>query len=151
MRGVKAYKALHVNVPVETKKRLEAYCGGMGQSQGSVVDAALREYMNNSSQATLIMQELARIRRGVGRVERNLDVMDAGLSGFLQLWLAYNPPMPEGQKKAAHQSAEERFDQMVTFIKDQLSSNRTFISRVADDDMFSREDIRALLEQEDSQ
>jgi hypothetical protein len=142
------YAALNARIQNDTKKRLEAYAAAKGQSQGSIVEAALREYLDDSSQATLILRELGRLRRAVGRIERNLDVMDAGLAGFVQMWLAYNPPLPGEQKEAAQAMASERFDQFITFIQHQIRQHKTFIAQVAEDDLLKNEDIRALLDME---
>jgi predicted DNA-binding protein len=143
-----SYAALNIRIHNDTKKRLEAYSAAKGQSQGSIVDAALREYLDDSSNATLILRELGRLRRGVGRVERNLDVIDAGIAGFVQMWLAYNPPLPGGQKEAAKAMAAERFEQFITFIQHQIKQHKTFIAQVAEDDLLRNEDIRALLDME---
>lgn len=139
---------LDVHVHPQTKKRLLAYSTAKGQSQGSIVDAALREYLDDSKQATLILRELGRLRRGVGRLERNLDILDAGLAGFVQMWLAYNPPLPEGQKQQAQSMAEGRFGQFLLFLREQLRQRKNFSAQVAEDDLLRHEDIRALLDME---
>lgn len=43
------YAALNIRIQNATKKRLEAYAAAKGQSQGSIVEAALREYLDDSS------------------------------------------------------------------------------------------------------
>ena len=74
--------------------------------------------------------------------------MDAGLAGFVQMGLAYNPPLPNGQKEAAQAMAAERFDQFITFIQHQIRQHKTFIAQVAEDNLLKNEDIRALLDME---
>ena len=44
---VKAYDQLHVHIQRKTKKRLTDYAKAKGQSQGSITDAALREYLDD--------------------------------------------------------------------------------------------------------
>lgn len=146
--STKAYAQLHVQIQRDTKKRLEAYSAAKGQSQGSIIEAALREYLDDSSQQTLVLRELGRLRRGVGRMERNLDVLDVALAGYVQFWLAYNPPLPEGQKAQAQALAASRFDQFIAFLQQQLGQQRTFTARMAGDDLIRNEDIRALLDME---
>lgn len=139
---------LHVNLPEDTKKRLVAYASAKGISQGSVVDAALRDYFNETLQADLILTELGRLRRGIGRLERNADITDAALAGYIQMWLAYKPPMAADQKQKAQAQAADRFDQFITFLQTQLEQQRTFSSLVAEDDLMMNKDIRALLDME---
>ncbi len=130
-----------------TKKKLSGYAAGRGQTMSSVVDAAISEYIDDTGQSTLILRELSRIRRGVGRLEKNLDVVDAALAGYIQMWLAYNPPLPPDQKEAAQAMASDRFDQFIDFVKRQVSQNRSFVRQIAEDDLFQDEDISRLLEE----
>lgn len=139
---------LHVHLQKETKKKLVAYAAAKGQSQGSIVEAALRDYLDDTLQADLILRELGRVRRGVGRLEKNMDVLDAAIAGYVQMWLAYKPPMADDQKQHAQAMAAERFDQFITFIQKQLEQDRTFIAQVSEDDLLKNEDIRALLDME---
>jgi len=147
-KSTKATAVLHVHLQKDTKKKLVAYAAAKDQSQGSIVEAALRDYLDDTLQADMILRELGRLRRGVGRLERNMDVLDAGLSGYVQMWLAYKPPMQQDQKAHAQAMAADRFDQFITFIQKQLEQQRTFIGSVADDDLLKNEDIRALLDME---
>lgn len=144
----KAIAVLHVHIRKQTKKKLLGYTAAKDQSQGSVVDAALSEYLDDAIQADLILRELGRLRRGVSRIERNMDVLDAAIAGYVQMWLAYKPPMAEDQKQHAQALAADRFDQFITFIQKQLEQQRTFIGQVSDDDLLKNEDIRALLDME---
>ena len=137
---------LDVHVHPQTKKRLLAYSAAKGQSQGSIVDAALREYFDDAKQATLILRELGRVRNAVARLERNQDVLDAGVAGFVQMWLAYNPPLPEGLKAKAQAQAEQRFGQFIKFLREQLRQRKNFIAQMVEDDLLRNEDIRTLLD-----
>ena len=112
------------------------------------MEAALREYLDEHWETELVIKELGRLRRGVNRLERGMDVMDAVLSGYVQLWLAYHPPLPQGQKAQAQKLAALRFEQLITFLQNQLSQQRTFGARMAEETLLKREDIRSLLDQE---
>lgn len=144
----KNYDRIHISLQRETKQRLHEYAAAKGLSKGSIVEAALREYLDDHWETELVLKELGRLRRGVNRLERGMDVMDAVLSGYVQLWLAYHPPLPQDQKVQAQKLAAQRFEQLITFLQNQLSQQRTFGSRMAEETLLKREDIRSLLDQE---
>ena len=144
----KAYDRMHISIQRETKQRLHEYAAAKGLSKGSIVEAALREYLDDHWETELVLKELGKLRRGVNRLERGMDVMDAVLSGYVQLWLAYHPPLPQDQKAQAQKLAAMRFEQLITFLQNQLSQQRTFGARMAEETLLKREDIRSLLDQE---
>lgn len=146
--AAKHYDRIHISLQRETKQRLHEYAAAKGLSKGSVVEAALREYLDEHWETELVLKELGRLRRGVNRLERGMDVLDAVLSGYVQLWLAYHPPLPQDQKAQAQKLAAQRFEQLITFLQNQLSQQRTFGARMTEETLLKREDIRSLLDQE---
>ena len=148
---VKAYDQLHVHIQRKTKKRLADYAKAKGQSQGSITDAALREYLDDDQgqQNTLLLRELANLKRSMVKLQRNQDVQDAALAGFVQLWLAYHPPLPAEQKDGAQRAAAQRFEQFVGFLEKQLQQQQGFNTRLtATEDDMRQEAVQALLNQE---
>lgn len=143
--------SLHVHIQRNTKQRLQAYAAAKDQSQGSIVEAALREYLDESSQQALVLRELQSLRRGMSRLERNLDVLDAALAGYVQFWLAYNPPLPDGQKQQAQTLAAQRFEQFLTFLQQQIRTQHTFMAQLQAEDWEQQDAVRALLAMEQDQ
>lgn len=139
---------LDVHIHPETKQRLLVHVAASGESQGSVVDAALRDYLDSSSLAILTRHELGELRGATARMERNLETLDASLAGFVQMWLAYHPPLPEEQKAPAQVMAEKRFAQFVRFLQGQLRQRKNFIAQLAENGLLGDGDIRALLDME---
>ena len=150
MSQSKAYDRLHVHIPRKTKKRLAEYALAKGQSQGSITDAALREYLDDDQgqQNTLVLRELATLKRSMGKLQHNQDVQDAALAGFVQLWLAYHPPLPAEQKANAQRAAAQRFEQFVGFLEKQLQQQQGFSSRLTTERDMRKEAVQALLNQE---
>lgn len=143
--------SLHVHIQRNTKQRLQAYAAAKDQSQGSIVEAALREYLDESSQQALVLRELQSLRRGMSRLERNLDVLDAALAGYVQFWLAYNPPLPDSQKQQAQTLAAQRFEQFLTFLQQQIRTQHTFMAQLQAEDWEQQDAVRALLAMEQDQ
>lgn len=136
---------LDVHIHPETKQRLLMHVAASGQSQGNVVDAALRDYLDGSSLAIQTRNELEKLHESMERIGHNLETLDAGLAGFVQMWLAYNPPLPEGQKAPAQVMAERRIGQFIEFMREQLRQRKTFTAQMMEDDWLTNGDIRALL------
>ena len=148
-KGAKAKHTdrIHAHINYAVKQRLNEYAALKGQTQASVIEAALQEYLDDEARSTLVLRELKQLRRGLNRVERNMDVLDAALAGYVQLWLAYNPPLPEAQKVHAQRMATQRFEQLLTFLQNQLRQRRTFTARLGDETLQEQEMLRELLDQ----
>lgn len=144
--GIKRNDRLSLSIPHETKQRLVAYAAARGQSQGSIVDAALREYLDDNVQATLVLRELGRMRRGVARLEQQASISDVVLKGFITMWLAHNPSLPKNQEEQASSQASLRMDEFIKYVRQQLSQQQGFKAFVSNDDLFSDAHLDEMME-----
>ena len=89
-----------------------------GATQSSIVEAALRERYNplQENLSKSLLKAAQKLRNDVNRIERVNDFTLSALSGFIRLWLCYNPSLPEDERKPAELSAARRFKKFVELV-----------------------------------
>jgi hypothetical protein len=112
---------IHPYVAEEIHRRLKAYCARRGLTDSGVVEAALRQYLDQSSDAALIMRRLDRAGRQVERVRRNGEILAEFVSLWVRLWFAHTPQIPESAKAAAQASAVKRYEQFLEYVTKRLA------------------------------
>ena len=114
------------------RKRLSLYASKKGTSYSSVVEAALAQYLDaDASDRALLLRRLDRIGQDVAVLERDLDVLSHAFGVFLQVWLAHTPPIDEGMKRTAEQSARERYSRFLDHLAAEAMKGESFVRQVA--------------------
>jgi hypothetical protein len=111
---------LHPYIAQDVYERLKAYCARRGLPDSGVVEVALREHLDQASEAALIMRRLDRIERRVSKVHRDLEMLCECFGVWVRLWFAHTPELPDSAKPAAQMSARKRFDQFEEFVAKRL-------------------------------
>ncbi len=111
----------------KVEKRLERYCDGSGVTQSAVVEAALRQHLDGTSDRTLLFRRLDRLGRAVARAQRDLELQAEAFAVFVKLWLAHTPSVAEEARSAARQTAEGRYRQYVKYVAEQFSGGKRFV------------------------
>jgi hypothetical protein len=114
---------LHPYVEAGLAKRLSEYSSAIGATESAVVQAAVREYLDQTSDAALVLRRLDRLGRAVAHIQRDLELLSGAFGIWLKLWFARNPSAPEG----AMASAESRYRQFVDYLGKQFSAGHRFI------------------------
>ena len=114
-------------VDVEVSKRLDRFCAATDSTVSAVVLAAVRQYLDGTSDATLVLRRLDRLGRAVARSQRDLEFLSEAFAVFLRVWFAHTPNIPEDSKKAARANAEGRYKQFVEHVAEQFSGGHRFL------------------------
>lgn len=141
-------KQIHPYLDHKLHQRFKRYCAANGQTESSVIEAALTEYLDDAKDTTLILRELGRVRRAIGRLERDSTVIAESLGVYTQLWFAHTPQLPDGQKEAAQALAWDRYQQYVQFVADELDRGHRFIADVVSENIINPDDIRDAVAEE---
>jgi hypothetical protein len=107
---------IHPYVEAALAKRLSEYSSAIGATS-AVVQAAVREYLDQTSDAPLVLRRLDRLGRAVAHIQRDLELLSGAFGFWLKLWFARKPSAPEG----AMASAESRYRQFVDYLGKQFS------------------------------
>ncbi|MGD0679505.1 MAG: hypothetical protein ABSC94_29295 [Polyangiaceae bacterium] len=108
-------------------ERLDQFCAAIHATESAVVAAAIRQYLDGTSDATLYLRRLDRLGRAVARGQRDLELLSEAFAVFIRLWFAHTPPVPESSKRSARESAGSRFRQFVEHVAEQFSGGSRFL------------------------
>ena len=114
-------------VPAELAQRLAEVCASTNATESAVVEAALRQHLDGTSDRTLLFRRLDRIGRAVERIHRDLELLSEAFGVFVQLWFAHTPSVDEGEKKSARRDAESRYKQFLEHVTWRFSGGRRFL------------------------
>jgi hypothetical protein len=118
---------LHPYVEQALAKRLSAHCAATGIPSSSVVEAALRQYLDGTSDRTLILRLLNRLSRAEARTQRDLELLSEAFGVWVRVWFAHTPSMEGAAKELARRTAESRFAQFVEHVVERFSGEKRFL------------------------
>ncbi|MGA3124855.1 MAG: hypothetical protein ABSF69_29260 [Polyangiaceae bacterium] len=108
-------------------ERLEQFCAAADATESAVVVAAIRQYLDGTSDATLYLRRLDRLGRALARSQRDVELLSEAFAVFVRVWFAHTPVVPESGKKSARAGAEIRYRQFVEHVAEQFSGGRRFL------------------------
>jgi hypothetical protein len=121
---------IHPRVAEEMYQRLRAYSARRRVTVNAVVVTALRQYLDQTSDATLLMRRLDRLTRRVVRVSREVELALEFLSVWSRFWFAHTPQLPEEAKAGANKLAAKRYEQMVDHLGKHLAGPQRLATEV---------------------
>ena len=114
-------------VPAELAERVVGVCASSGVTESAVVEGALRQYLDGTSDKALLLRRLDRLGRAVERDHRDLELLSEAFAVFVRLWFAHTPRVADDAKQGARLSAESRYKQFVEHVAVQFSEGRRFL------------------------
>jgi|HubBroStandDraft_4_1064222.scaffolds.fasta_scaffold57990_1 hypothetical protein len=108
-------------------KQLAAYSAATGITASAVVQAALRQYLDKTGDATLIMRRLDRLGRAGARTQRDLEIQMEAFALWVKVWFAHTPSIPDDGKDYARRTAESRFAQFQRYLVEQFQGGSRFV------------------------
>lgn len=115
---------VHSRINRRTFDRLQAYAARTGATNRAVMNAALDQYLDRSSDTALILRRLDRLTRGLGRSHRQNDTLAEFLAAYVHIWFAHTGSINPEQQKAARQSADRRYAEMIEFLRRRISGSK---------------------------
>jgi hypothetical protein len=118
-------------LPTELSDRLRTFASGKGSSQNSIIQKALKRYLDDNLDGPLILKRLDRLSRATTRVHRDVTIIADALAIFVQIYLAHTPRLLDADKPAAERAALERFAQFEDHVAAQMASGRSVMKAFA--------------------
>ena len=118
---------IHPYLPRALRAQLLQHCASVNATEASVVEAAIRKYIDGTGDKTLLFRRLDRLGRSIQRLERDLDLHMEAFAIWVKLWFAHTPSVPEDAKRSARQLAESRYRQFVEHVAEQFNAGRRFM------------------------
>jgi len=128
---------IHAQVHEDVRRRLKAFTARRGLSDCSVIEAALRQYLDQSSDAALIMRRLDRNGRRIDKVRGDVEILSEFVSLWARLWFAYTPQIPDEQKSAAQKNATARYQQFLGYVEKRLRGTQRLATDLLGEEPFS--------------
>jgi hypothetical protein len=125
-------------------KRIDQFCAATNATESAVVAVALGQYLDGTSDATLLLRRLDRLGRALARSHRDLEFLSEAFSVFLRIWFAHTPTIPENSKGSARESAESRYRQFVEHLVEQFSGGRRFLDDLPHESVGNDSELAAL-------
>jgi hypothetical protein len=100
---------LHPYVERELAKRLAEFGAASGIASSSVVQAALRQYLDRTSDTALILRRLDRLGRADARAHRDLELLSEAFAVWVKIWFVQTPRIDGDAKELARRTAESRY------------------------------------------
>jgi hypothetical protein len=131
---MKAIRRGHVRlqsyVEPDLAQRIDRFCAASGLSASTLIKSSICQYLDGTSDLTLVIRRLDRLGRAFERFHRDLQLLAEGFAVYVRLWLAHTPLIPEDGRRAARASAESRYKQFVEHVVQQFSGGERFINDV---------------------
>jgi hypothetical protein len=111
---------------VALRNRLSKHCAATGLSERAVIEDALRQYLDGTSDGALVLRRLDRLDQAIARDHHDLELLSEAFAMYLRQWFARTPGVPEGAKPPARQAAEGQWKQFVAHLADRFSNGHRF-------------------------
>ena len=115
------------HLPATLRDRLSSYCAASNITERAVFEAAVEQYLNGTSDMTLVLRRLDRLGRAADRVHRDVELLSASFAVFVRLWFAHTPSLREEAKPAAREDAESRYQQFKDYVAQEFAGGRRFL------------------------
>jgi hypothetical protein len=110
----------------EVRQRLARHCAGLGLTESAVVNEALAQYLDGTSDASLWMRRQDLLDRRVQRLARDVEILSQTVGMFLRIWFAHTPPLPKEARQSASQSGEQRYRLLLERVGVQFTEGKRF-------------------------
>lgn len=114
-------------VGAQLRQRLTRYCAAQGITESACVEAALTEYLDQTSDRILFMRRLDRLGRQTHRLERDQQLTLETLAAWIHIWFAHTPSIPDEAKSFATAQAESRYHRFTAHVARKFSGGPRFI------------------------
>jgi hypothetical protein len=145
MKGLyRGHVRLQSYVEPELAQRIDRFCAASGVSESALVKSSVCQYLDGTSDATLVLRRLDRLGRALEQAHRDLQLLAEGFAVFVRIWFAHMPAIPEDQRRAARASAESRYKQFVDHVVQQFSGGQRFIDDLPREPFADEAELTAL-------
>jgi len=124
-------------ISVSVRDRLTKYCAASGISERSVIENALRQYLEGSSDSALMLRRLDRLQVSVGRDHRDLELLSEAFGLYMRAWfLAHSPSVADSKTMRAGEGAYKAFAQ---HLGERFSAGHRFVDDLPKESMNDQE------------
>jgi hypothetical protein len=117
-------KNIHPYLPDELFDRFKKFVAAEGATESSVVEAALKEYLDQTTHKKLQLKHLNTIANSLEPLQRDLMIMVETVFAFVKLWMLHNPELPHNRKMSQTKAVAARVEKFKRYISKVISEER---------------------------
>ena len=125
---------VHAFIEDDVYKRMKAYSGRRGLADGAVIEEAIKQHLDQSTDAALIMRRLDRSGRRIDKIRVDVEMLTEFMSLWVRIWFAHTPRIADAQKGAAQTEAAQRYEQFLAFVTKRLTGTQRLAADLLGED-----------------
>jgi hypothetical protein len=111
----------------ELRARLTKSSAASGISESTIIESALRKYLDIGDDTELLLRRFDRVERELLREHRDLELLSEAFGRYMRLWFtAHAPHTAEGGKATARSAAETQYKQFAQHLGAQFVQGHRF-------------------------
>jgi hypothetical protein len=118
-----ARRQIKVRVEPELSVEVKRYCAAHGITETALMQAALKEYLTNTSPYEVLVRRLDRISLQVEQARHAVQMLTEAFASFVRLWLAHTPEVPSHDAASVWREALPRYRRFVDHVAKRLHSD----------------------------
>ena len=124
---------IDARIPADLRHRLAEYTKAKGAYECDVIRAALEQFLDGTSDMTLLYRRLDSINRSVARLHGTLDLHGEIIKEYVLIYLKNTPPLPAADLHASLREAARRYQLLVERVAASISAGRTWVDDLPKD------------------
>jgi len=126
-------RQIHAYVTPDLRKTLRVYAARRNCSESAIVDEAIKRYLDNETDSSLVLRRLDQVNRAMGGMQRSLEVITETVAAFIEIYYAHTPSIAPADKAAARQEAAARFASFMQHVSTKLRAGPSFAVELVKD------------------
>jgi hypothetical protein len=133
-------KQMNTRLPIHMVQQIKYVAQERGISEGSIVEAALRDYLGKTEHEEILLKKSDKILRQIERSRREQRTMFEVLSSFIRVYLTHAQDIPEHEKTNAELKGARKFTCFMELVAKALDENKPFFDEL-EEKRFTKEDF----------
>lgn len=123
-------KQVNTRLPLHMVQQIKYVASERGTTEGSIIEAALREYLGKTEQEAILLKQSEKISRKLERMRRENKAMLEVLSSFIRVYLTHAAEIPEHEKAQAELKGARKFARFMELVAKALEENKPFFDEL---------------------
>ena len=133
-------KQMNTRLPIHMVQQIKYVAKERGISEGSIVEAALRDYLGKTEHEEILLKKSDRVSRQIEMLRRENKATLEVLSSFIRVYLTHAQDIPEHEKANAEAKATRKFSRFMELVANALDQNKPFFDEIQEK-RFTAEDF----------
>lgn len=133
-------KQMNTRLPIHMVQQIKYVAKERGIAEGSIVEAALRDYLGKTENEEILLKKSDRVSRQIESLRRENKMMLEVLSSFIRVYLTHAQEIPENDKANAEQKGARKFSRFMELVAKSLEEHKPFFDELQEK-CFTKEDF----------